>query len=97
MEGRLKEPGAWGLMHLLRPLRLRERDDGQRFLVDLRAGGGAAFLEITSVRPKPLASAESSKASHARRCYRRNPRSCCRKSAILPRPANDFATAPFAH
>ena len=53
---RLKEPGAWGLLHLLMPLRLRERDDGQRFLVDLRAGAARLFVEITFGAPdNPLA------------------------------------------
>ena len=52
----LKEPGAWGLMHLLMPLRLRERDEGQRFLVDLRAGAARLFVEITFGAPdNPLA------------------------------------------
>jgi type VI protein secretion system component VasK len=45
-EARLAEPGNWGLLRLLGPLRLRERDDGKRFLVDLRSGGARLFLEI---------------------------------------------------
>jgi type VI protein secretion system component VasK len=45
-EARLAEPGNWGLLRLLAPLRLRERDDGRRFLVDLRSGGARLFLEI---------------------------------------------------
>jgi type VI protein secretion system component VasK len=45
-EARLAEPGHWGLLRLLAPLRLRERDDGRRFLVDLRSGGARLFLEI---------------------------------------------------
>ena len=45
-EARLAEPGSWGLLRLLSPLRLRERDDGKRFLVDLRSGGARLFLEI---------------------------------------------------
>lgn len=45
-EARLGEPGNWGLLRLLSPLRLRERDDGKRFLVDLRSGGARLFLEI---------------------------------------------------
>jgi type VI protein secretion system component VasK len=47
----LKEAGAWGLLRLLMPLRLRERDDGQRFLVDLRAGAARLFVEITFTSP----------------------------------------------
>lgn len=43
---RLAEPGSWGLLRLLSPLRLRERDGGKRFLVDLRSGGARLFLEI---------------------------------------------------
>ncbi|SPH18688.1 hypothetical protein DEA8626_02230 [Defluviimonas aquaemixtae] len=39
-------PGPWGLFRLLDPVRLRERDEGRRYLVDLRAGGGRLFLEI---------------------------------------------------
>ena len=45
-EARLAEPGSWGLLRLLAPLRLRERDGGRRFLVDLRSGGARLFLEI---------------------------------------------------
>jgi type VI protein secretion system component VasK len=45
-EARLAEAGNWGLLRLLAPLRLRERDDGKRFLVDLRSGGARLFLEI---------------------------------------------------
>jgi len=45
-EARLAEGGAWGLLHLLGPLRLRERDGGKRMLVDLRSGGARLFLEI---------------------------------------------------
>lgn len=55
-EARLAEPGLWGLVRLLGPLRLRERDNGQRFLVDLRADTARLFLEITFDRPQnPLA------------------------------------------
>lgn len=42
----LAAPGPWGLLRLLGPLRLRERDGGQRFLVDLRAEGARLFVEI---------------------------------------------------
>ncbi|WP_347265993.1 ImcF-related family protein [Paracoccus sp. (in: a-proteobacteria)] len=43
---RLSQPGPWGLLRLLAPLRLRERDGGQRFLIDLRTGGARLFLEL---------------------------------------------------
>lgn len=42
----LAQPGPWGLLRLLAPLRLRERDGGRRFLVDLRAGGARLFVEM---------------------------------------------------
>ncbi|MGB8814869.1 MAG: ImcF-related family protein [Paracoccaceae bacterium] len=45
-QARLTEPGEWGLLRLLGPLRLRERDGGKRFLVDLRSGGARLFLEV---------------------------------------------------
>ncbi len=45
-EALLKEAGPWGLMRLLLPLRLRERDDGQRFLVDLKTGPARLFVEL---------------------------------------------------
>lgn len=45
-EARLTQPGSWGLLRLLSPLRMRERDGGKRFLVDLRSGGARLFLEI---------------------------------------------------
>ncbi|MCE6950775.1 IcmF-related protein [Cereibacter sphaeroides] len=44
-EARLAEAGPWGLLRLLEPYRLRERDGGRRFLIDLRAGGARVFLE----------------------------------------------------
>ena len=42
----LREPGPWGLLRLLAPLRLRERDGGKRFLIDLRAEGARLFVEM---------------------------------------------------
>jgi type VI protein secretion system component VasK len=41
----LTEPGPWGLLRLVEPLRLRERDGGKRVLIDLRSGGARVFLE----------------------------------------------------
>lgn len=40
-------PGPWGFLRLLAGLRLRERDDGRRFLVDLRSEAGRLFLELS--------------------------------------------------
>lgn len=48
---RLQQPGPWGLMRLLAPLRLRERDGGRRFLIDLRTEGARLFLEMGFERP----------------------------------------------
>jgi type VI protein secretion system component VasK len=47
----LTERGPWGLLRLLDPIRLRERDEGRRFLVDIRSGGARIFLEIGFERP----------------------------------------------
>lgn len=55
-QARILEPGPWGLMRLLLPLRLRERDGGQRFLVDLKKGPARLFVEIGFASPdNPLA------------------------------------------
>jgi type VI protein secretion system component VasK len=55
-EAKLTAPGLWGLLRLLAPLRLRDRDGGKRFLVDLRAENARLFLEITFDKPQnPLA------------------------------------------
>ncbi|WP_313353284.1 type VI secretion IcmF C-terminal domain-containing protein, partial [Paracoccus sp. (in: a-proteobacteria)] len=48
---RLQQPGPWGLMRLLGPLRLRERDGGRRFLIDLRTRNARLFLEMGFERP----------------------------------------------
>jgi type VI protein secretion system component VasK len=42
----LVQPGTWGLFRILDGIRLRERDGGKRFLVDLRSGGARLFMEI---------------------------------------------------
>ena len=55
-EARLSEAGPWGLLRLLGPLRLRERDGGRRFLVDLRTEGARLFVEIEVDRPANLLS-----------------------------------------
>ncbi|GAB1362386.1 hypothetical protein MASR1M32_16220 [Rhodobacter sp.] len=55
-EARLTQPGYWGLLRLLAPLRLRDRDNGQRFLVDLKADQSRLFLEIVADKPQnPIA------------------------------------------
>ncbi len=55
-QARLTEPGPWGLMRLMDGTRLRPRDEGRRFLVDLRADAGRLFLEMDFDRtPNPLA------------------------------------------
>lgn len=43
---RLTEPGAWGLFHLLDAMRVRSRNQGERFLVDMRAPQGRLFVEV---------------------------------------------------
>ena len=42
----LAQPGEGGLFRLLDGIRLRERDGGKRFLVDLRSGGARLFMEV---------------------------------------------------
>jgi type VI protein secretion system component VasK len=55
-EGSTAQPGPWGLLRLLSPLRLRERDEGRRFYVDLRLPAGRVFLEASFESPaNPLA------------------------------------------
>lgn len=42
----LQKHGPWGLLRLLDETHLRKRDEGRRFLVDLRASGGRVFVEM---------------------------------------------------
>ncbi|HLQ19040.1 MAG TPA: type VI secretion IcmF C-terminal domain-containing protein, partial [Tabrizicola sp.] len=42
----LAQPGEWGFFRILDGIRLRERDGGKRFLVDLRSGGARLFMEV---------------------------------------------------
>jgi type VI protein secretion system component VasK len=42
----IAQPGEWGLFRILDSVRLRERDGGKRFLVDLKSGGARLFMEI---------------------------------------------------
>lgn len=52
---RLAAPGPWGLLRLLEPFRLRPREGGLRFLIDLRSGGARLFLEAAfDAAPNPL-------------------------------------------
>ncbi|MBL9051849.1 MAG: DotU family type IV/VI secretion system protein [Tabrizicola sp.] len=41
----LAEPGEWGLFRILDRIRLRERDGGKRFLIDLKSGEARLFME----------------------------------------------------
>lgn len=45
-EARIVQPGEWGLLRVMAGLRLRERDGGKRFLVDLKAQNARLFVEI---------------------------------------------------
>jgi type VI protein secretion system component VasK len=42
----LAEPGEWGLFRILDGIRLRERDGGKRFLIDLKSGDARLFMEV---------------------------------------------------
>ncbi|MEQ6250630.1 ImcF-related family protein [Sulfitobacter sp. HNIBRBA3233] len=48
---RILHSGPWGLMRLIDGLRLRQRDDGQRMLLDLRSNAGRVFLEMEFATP----------------------------------------------
>ena len=48
---RLAAAGPWGFLRLLDASRLRARDDGARYLVDVRAEAGRVFLEIRFSSP----------------------------------------------
>ena len=47
----LTRAGAWGFLRLLDDLRLRPRDKGQRFLVDMRDTTGRIFVELRFDNP----------------------------------------------
>lgn len=51
--------GPWGLLHFLDSLHLRARDDGRRFLVDVRLAGSRAYLELGFGRPSNPAAART--------------------------------------
>lgn len=42
----LTRSGLWGMLRLLDDLRVRPRDDGQRFLIDMRDETGRVFVEM---------------------------------------------------
>lgn len=43
----LAASGEWGLFRILEGIRLRERDGGKRFLIDLKSGDARLFMEVT--------------------------------------------------
>jgi type VI protein secretion system component VasK len=50
-------PGPWGLLHFLDGLRLRARDDGQRYLLDVRLDQARGYMEMAFARPANPAAA----------------------------------------
>lgn len=40
------QPGEWGFFRILDGIRLRERDGGKRFLIDLKSGDARLFMEM---------------------------------------------------
>ncbi|WP_312862141.1 ImcF-related family protein [Rhizobium sp. P32RR-XVIII] len=44
-------PGAWGLLRFLDGSRLRPREAGRRFLIDVRAKGARAYLQMSFAGP----------------------------------------------
>lgn len=42
----ISQPGEWGLFRILDGIRLRERDGGKRFLIDLKSGDARLFMEV---------------------------------------------------
>ncbi|MFO1144268.1 MAG: ImcF-related family protein [Amaricoccus sp.] len=50
-------PGPWGLIRFLDALHLRARDDGRRFLIDVRLADTRAYLELAFTRPSNPAAA----------------------------------------
>ncbi|MDX8346592.1 ImcF-related family protein [Cognatiyoonia sp. IB215446] len=47
----LTRTGPWGMLRLLDDLRLRPRDEGRRFLVDMRDATGRLFVELSFADP----------------------------------------------
>lgn len=46
-DARLREVGPWGLFRLLDGMRLRSRNEGKRYLIDMRAPQGRLFVEMS--------------------------------------------------
>lgn len=42
----ISQPGEWGLFRIFDGIRLRERDGGKRFLIDLKSGDARLFMEV---------------------------------------------------
>lgn len=42
----INQSGEWGLFHILDGIRLRERDGGKRFLIDIKSGDARLFMEV---------------------------------------------------
>lgn len=53
------EAGPWGLLRFLDGSRLRPRDAGRRFLIDVRAKGARAYLQMSFAGPANPVSARS--------------------------------------
>ncbi|MFO1209136.1 MAG: ImcF-related family protein [Amaricoccus sp.] len=51
--------GPWGLLRFLGSLHLRARDDGRRFLVDVRLADTRAYLDLAFARPSNPAAARA--------------------------------------
>jgi type VI protein secretion system component VasK len=51
--------GPWGLLRFLGGLRLRARDDGKRYLLDVRLQQTRAYLELAFARPSNPAAAQA--------------------------------------
>jgi type VI protein secretion system component VasK len=52
-------PGEWGLLHFLDAARLRPRDGGQRFRLDVGTGPSRIYFELVFTRPANPASARA--------------------------------------
>jgi type VI protein secretion system component VasK len=48
---KMSAPGPWGLLRFLDDARLRPRDGGQRFLIDVRAKSARAYLQMSFAGP----------------------------------------------
>ena len=50
-EARITQPGEWGFLRVMAGLRLRERDGGKRFLIDLKSQNARLFVELGFAGP----------------------------------------------